>query len=439
MRRSSLTDRDAWFELDDNAKFYPLIMTENTQSAFRLVVELKESVDPRLLAKAADDVLDRFPSFKVRMRRGLFWHYYVRNDAPCKVDVDDGIVLKRIWETTNNHYLFRLSYSDKHINFEVFHVLCDGKASLEFIKTLLFRYFELCGKRMEVCDGILDYKSHADPSEFEDSFKKNYKPAKISDIQVGSYAGKQTAYTVSGTKPMKAGLGVIRLAIPFEQLHILSRRYECSLTVFLSAVILNAIYNNKYHGKKLNKALLTFIPINMRPYFNSHTLRNFVTFSRAGIRKGDPVNEFSDFVRAVKRDLTADSRPETVERNMNAAVNLQRIFLIRFMPLALKEFVIKYGKSVFATSKHTICLSNVGKCDLPAVLAPFVENLFFVLNPSPKLPVSVSANTLRGVTNIVFSRCIVETQLECEFVRLLNVLAKKQDLPLDIEVSSNHW
>ena len=439
MKRTGLTERDAWFELDDNAKFYPLIMTERTQSAFRMVVELKEAVDPVLLMRAADDVLNRFPSFKVRMKRGLFWHYYVRNDAECKVEKDDGIVLKRIKENTNNHYLFRLSYSYKHINFEVFHVLCDGKASLEFIKTLLYRYFELQGKPVTPCDGILPYDAEPNSAEFEDPFKKNAKSAKLSDIGVSSYAGKQTALKINGTKPMKAGLGVIRIAIPFDCLHQLSKKYDCSMTVFLSAVLLNAIYNNRYHGKKLKKALLTFIPINMRPYYKSETLRNFVTFSRAGIRKGDATNEFSDFVKAVKRDLIADSSPQAVEANMNAAVNLQRMYPIRFMPLFIKEFVIKYGKSVFATSKHTICLSNVGKCDLPSTLAPYVDNLFFVLNPSHNLPVAASANTVGGITNLVFSRCIVETDVEREFVRLLHVLASKNNIPLKIEVSSNHW
>ena len=74
MKRSGLNRTDAWFELDDNAKFYPLIMTERTQSAFRLTVELKDRVNSVLLERALNDILPRFPSFRVRMRRGLFWH-----------------------------------------------------------------------------------------------------------------------------------------------------------------------------------------------------------------------------------------------------------------------------------------------------------------------------------------------------------------------------
>ena len=177
----------------------------------------------------------------------------------------------------------------------------------------------------------------------------------------------------------------------------------------------------------------------MRPYYGSRTLRNFVTFSRAGIRKGDPTRDLNDFVRAVKRDLATDTTPEQVAAKMNAAVSLQRMAPIRFMPLALKEIIIRYGKSVFATTKHTICLSNLGKCDLPPALAPYVDNLFFVMNPSKKLPVSLSVNSFNGVVNITFSRCIIQTDTEREFVRLLHEVATKHDLPLNIEVSSNFW
>ena len=439
MKRSGLNRTDAWFELDDNAKFYPLIMTERTQSAFRLTVELKDRVNSVLLERALNDILPRFPSFRVRMRRGLFWHYYVLNDLPARTEADDGLILKRIWENTNNHYLFRLSYSERNINLDVYHVLCDGMGALEIMKTLLHRYLQLSGVEMTDTTGILTYDQPPEYAEYENSFATHYQNTRFADVNVRSYAGNTYAYTVNGTKPMKAGVGLNRVSMPYSEIRELSRRYDCTLTVFLSAVLLNAIYNNQYRDKKLNKALLAFIPINMRPYYGSRTLRNFVTFSRAGIRKGDPTRDLNDFVRAVKRDLATDTTPEQVAAKMNAAVSLQRMAPIRFMPLALKEIIIRYGKSVFATTKHTICLSNLGKCDLPPALAPYVDNLFFVMNPSKKLPVSLSVNSFNGVVNITFSRCIIQTDTEREFVRLLHEVATKHDLPLNIEVSSNFW
>ena len=58
------------YRLDVSAQFYPIISTRRAQSLFRLSAVMESAVDPEILRAAAEDVLKRFPTFKVRLRKG---------------------------------------------------------------------------------------------------------------------------------------------------------------------------------------------------------------------------------------------------------------------------------------------------------------------------------------------------------------------------------
>ena len=71
-----------WYRLDLSAIVYPTLQRRNFSSVYRISVLLKEQVDPKLLQKAVDLTLPRFPTFKVAMRKGLFWRYLEPNNRP---------------------------------------------------------------------------------------------------------------------------------------------------------------------------------------------------------------------------------------------------------------------------------------------------------------------------------------------------------------------
>ena len=132
------------YRLDVSAQFYPIISTKRAQSLFRLLFRLsavmEREVDAETLRRAAEDVLLRFPTFKVRLRRGYAWYYFEENDAPVKVFPSTGRLLAPIDPKETGGYLFRISKAGRVIEFDVFHAVCDGMAALEFLKALVWRY-----------------------------------------------------------------------------------------------------------------------------------------------------------------------------------------------------------------------------------------------------------------------------------------------------------
>lgn len=80
---------------------------------------------------------------------------------------------------TNNEYLFRVTYYQKRINLEVFHVLTDGNGALIFLKELTYQYLRY--KYPELAEKAGNTLNADSSLDIEDSYKKNYiRPAKRS-------------------------------------------------------------------------------------------------------------------------------------------------------------------------------------------------------------------------------------------------------------------
>lgn len=75
-----------WYRLDNAGILYSALQREEYSAIYRFSALMTEPVRPAALQNAIDRVLPRFPSFAVRIRRGLFWYYRERvcQDDFCK-------------------------------------------------------------------------------------------------------------------------------------------------------------------------------------------------------------------------------------------------------------------------------------------------------------------------------------------------------------------
>ena len=60
-----------WFRLDNAAKIYPAAKSSGWNAVFRMSAVMKEKVDGEKLQLALNDVIERFPSFDVTLRKGV--------------------------------------------------------------------------------------------------------------------------------------------------------------------------------------------------------------------------------------------------------------------------------------------------------------------------------------------------------------------------------
>ena len=128
--------------LDNTAKAFSLDEKKNSNT-FRISGLLNEKVDPTILYKALLKSLEVYPFYKVKLKKGFFWLYFISNDNEILVKKEKHSDDKRITMEYNNKYLFRVNYNDNKINLDIYHLISDGKGASILFKEILANYFDL--------------------------------------------------------------------------------------------------------------------------------------------------------------------------------------------------------------------------------------------------------------------------------------------------------
>ncbi|HOO29159.1 MAG TPA: alcohol acetyltransferase, partial [Lachnospiraceae bacterium] len=230
------TDRTTWYKLDLSANVYPTLQRRNFSSVYRLSILLKEEIIPDLLQQAVDQTLPRFPSFKVALRKGLFWRYLEPNNRPGPFIEEDIINPCMPMDFKANHrYLIRIYYYQNRISLEVHHSLADGSGGMYLLQTITAVYLRLCGHDI-TCEGyVLDIDQYPDSSELEDAYVK-YANSKVRPPRT-----QEKAYRVRGTKEKFYTLNIICGIMSTSQVLSAAKQKKASLTEYLNSVLLYAL------------------------------------------------------------------------------------------------------------------------------------------------------------------------------------------------------
>ena len=62
----------SWIKLDNAATIYPPTLTKRYASMFRMTISLTEKVNKIILEQAMNNVIERFPAFRYRLKQVLF-------------------------------------------------------------------------------------------------------------------------------------------------------------------------------------------------------------------------------------------------------------------------------------------------------------------------------------------------------------------------------
>lgn len=144
------------YRLDNAANVYPAVRSRKHPGLFRVSATLKEPVEPELLQQALKTTLRRIPSFSVRMRSGLFWHYFSHSDDPIYIQEDVINPCMVLSSSRDQGFQIRVRHHDRRVALEVFHSVSDGSGAMVFLKTLLAQYLILRGIAITPTDGVLD-------------------------------------------------------------------------------------------------------------------------------------------------------------------------------------------------------------------------------------------------------------------------------------------
>ena len=129
-----------WRSLDNAAKIFPSASGGHDTNVFRFYCELNETVEHKYLQEALDKTIESFPIYRSVMKRGLFWYYLEDSTIKPVVEMENKYPCSKIYDKDVKKLLFRVTYYEKRINLEVYHVLTDGTGAEEFLKILVSNY-----------------------------------------------------------------------------------------------------------------------------------------------------------------------------------------------------------------------------------------------------------------------------------------------------------
>ena len=421
-----------WLRLDNSAKIYPMMMSKQTMNMFRLSAELYEDVNPDILQQALELTIKRFPSFNVKLTKGIFWYYFEENRHTPKVEEESDIILEKISFNKNNGFNFRVTYFRNRINIEFFHAIADGSGGIEFLKSLLYTYLNLAGKDVLSEQKVITVNTPVNMQEIEDSFLTYYKKMKVSELPINSLKGKECVH-IDGILYNNHGKGLIEARFSSQKLLDICHEKGCTVTEFLGGLLVYSIFMTKLGGKPEENSIQLFCPINLRKLFPSTTLRNFTLFSRVGC---DTMRKLTldDCIEDIKESFERDVDKDTLTGKISATVRAEKLFIMRITPLFIKQAIFNIGNKIFGKAKKTATFSNLGVVNVPESMKKYIKNMAFVLNSNTDVPVNVAALTYNGMLNISFTRSIMDTNIEQFFVRYLT-----HELGLNVVVESNFW
>ncbi|NMA37026.1 MAG: hypothetical protein GX942_01835 [Papillibacter sp.] len=396
-----------WYPADDGAKIYPLSMKRHQMAVFRLSAYLKEDVVPELLQIALTFTIQRFPSFAVTVKNGFFWHYMDASKRRYYVEPETEIPGSPLKVSSTGSPAFRVIFYKNRISTEFFHILTDGTGGMILLKTLTAVYLRLCGHEIECGEGVLNINEAPQPGETTNDFNKaepTEKTKGFADERATQMSGR-----LSSHKPCQ----VIHFEIDSFALQAAAKRRNATVTEFMLALMFMA---GRYATDETKGRIQIQVPVNMRKYYQSETLRNFTMYCNIKI----PIAEITDTdqcIAEIKKQMKEKASKEAMTEMMNATINLVRV--LRFIPLFIKRPVAQIIYGFLGDKVFSNTLSNLGVVKLPESMAPYVEKFDFVLGTGLTNRAVCSMVTYGGTAVFVVAKLTPDPSFEEKMYQLL--------------------
>lgn len=408
--------RGEWYKLDLSAIVYPTLQRRDFSSVYRLSVMLKEEIKPDVLQKALDLTLPRFPTYKAAIRKGLFWRYLEPNDRPGPfVQEDVKNPCQPMHFKANHRYLVRVYYFRNRIALEAHHSLGDGTGGMCVLQTMTAVYLRLLGHE-EIENGgyVLDINGVPDEEELEDAYMR-YANAKVCPPRL-----QEKAYRVRGTAEPFYTLNIVDGIMSVSEVAAVAKRYHATITEYLNAVLLYALLTKQQEEPHLRlRPVKIAMPVNLRRFFPTITLRNFITMIYPGVDPRLGEYTFEEIVVQVHNYMRYYINEKLLRGDITTNAATQRNPLIRVVPLFLKDLVVRTFYTRVQDRNSSAGLTNMGALQVPEGMKPYIERFDIYMGQPFSRRTNCAIISFEDILTVNFASSIIEADVERYFFRRL--------------------
>lgn len=410
-QRKNRRQKIRWEKLDNTANLFPAIASRNMTNVYRISVTLTTEIDGKVLQQALDMVLPRFDTFHVRMRKGFFWHYFETNTKPAPiVREEQDYPCRYIEPYDNNNYLFRVTYYKCRINLEVFHVLADGMGGVNFLREITYQYLRLIYKELD--------KNHQD--DFSDDTSLNTEDSYLKNFKKSHKKGYQTkrAVEVKGEKLFAGEISVLHGYMQISQVKEVCKKYGVSINEYFTAVFLYSIYVEYLHGQPSDKPVVASIPVNLRPYFDSMTTRNFFVMVSAVFSPDREDISLEEVIDIVKKSLREQINKEHLEELFSYNVSNQKNIFLRSVPIFIKILAMRFVYRSSAKA-NTTTVTNIGNVKVDEKYQPYIQHFHAMISRSTGQNIKGAICSYQNTLVFTFTSVLTDISIQRRFFRTI--------------------
>ena len=436
-----------WYRLDNASNIFLAAQNEIDTKVFRLSAEMTENVEPEILQMALNTTYEEYTLFHSTLRRGYFWYYLESSEVNPRVKLETDSPVSPIYQSGRRNFLFRVLYRKNRIHLEVFHALTDGTGALWFFEDLLTEYVRLKHLGNEEYSTL---KIKREKENLEDSFNRYFRKEnnllldqlkspfklffnsdKTSDRKFFPRPLEQQidekVYQVKGTKTTDHRPRIVNLDLPLKKTLELARAENVSLTIYLTALYVLSVYMTSKEQHK-ETTISVSIPINLRQFFPSVTVRNFFSTTKVAytFKKGEEPS-LSDICQALNHQFQKKLEKESLENRLQKLIDFEFNPAARIVLRPIKDLILK-GVNRLNNRKITVAMSNLGRVNLPEPIRPYVTDFNFytsVIRPQ------FCMISYQDYLNVTFTSPYIETNIIQWFTRYLT----QKDLTISVDVN----
>ncbi len=413
------TEQKNWYRLDNAAKIFPAVTNEVRTSVFRLTVDLNEPVKLVQLQKALEKTLLELPYFQCQLKKGFFWYWLEQSDSQPLIQFDNVAPCRAFTTQRSNHLLMRVLARENRISTEFMHILTDGGGGMQFLKTLIKYYGQLCNWDIESDSQKPDDGFGNLSEQTEDSYKKYFRKHIPKHIKI------RKAYHLPFRLSRNPELKTIVAELNTSELINRAREKKVSLTEYLASVYLFTL--QKFYLLEHNKRpfprksiLRVQIPVNLRKIFPSKTLRNFALFVMPEIDPRLGAYNFDEIARIVHHYMQLETDHRQIQRIIRRNVGGEKNPIVRVIPLMIKVLYLTFVYKNSGPKLYSGVLTNLGQVTIPKEFEQYIKRFRFnPPPPDPSLRVNSALISFHDSLVLCFGNHSTSTKFEKEFLRYL--------------------
>lgn len=410
-----------WMKVDTASIMFSSLSSKKWGRTFRMAVIMKDKVQPELVKKAASDLMPRYPSMHTCIKKGFFWNYQEGTELLPEIREEFSTQLLPITLRNDGRPDFRIVYYKNRLGLECAHYLGDGLGVDTYFTALLERYVELKNNPdAPYCPDEFDKE------EITNAFNDYYQKGGDKDVEEEFHA-----HQIEGT--IESGfLQLIFAMMDLDELHEKAKAKELTITEYLASVlILGTIH---HASESITEPIVIAIPVNLRRFFPSKTVRNFTIQSRIDFfPEGRTDWSFDEVCNAVKGQLSKRLTVPELQKILNNFGSLANNEVIKYVPNFIKLPVVR-SRQEKSHGNNTTILTNTGSSELSPTLKNEIIRADGVNGDTSGygLITTCSALSCNGIFNLCFSACTHDVSWAKECIRIIT------ELGIKVRIESTH-